>query len=205
MTSRELVEIIEAELKRKGISKGDFYKACGITSGHMSNWRRGLNYPQTPTLVRISDYLGTNLMGAQTNNPATEGDGRYGLSPAQWKQIGHCFGSKLAEIKKAPAYLATDKTGLSEDEVDAFIRGERYVTKTQIHAMVDRMGMELDYIIKGYSRYFEGEEDADIALEAQLLRVLRLLPDADKERLADYARILARSNGLDVKGNAQDE
>lgn len=76
MTSRELVEIIEAELKRKRISKGDFYKACGITSGHMSNWRRGLNYPQTPTLVRISDYLGTNLMGARTNNPATDnGDG----------------------------------------------------------------------------------------------------------------------------------
>lgn len=76
MTSRELVEIIEAELKRKGISKGDFYNACGISSGHMSNWRRGLNYPQTPTLVRISDYLGINLMGAKTENPATsEGDG----------------------------------------------------------------------------------------------------------------------------------
>lgn len=76
MTSRELVEIIEAELKRKGISKGDFYKACGISSGHMSNWRRELNYPQTPTLVRISEYLGINLLGAKTETPATgEGDG----------------------------------------------------------------------------------------------------------------------------------
>lgn len=72
MTSRELVEIIEAELKRQHISKGDFYQACGISSGHMSNWRRELNYPQTPTLIRISEYLSIDLLGAKTKKPAAE-------------------------------------------------------------------------------------------------------------------------------------
>lgn len=77
LTSRELVEIIEAELSKKKISKGEFYVACGISSGHMSNWRRGLNYPQTPTLIKMSDYLGIDLMGKKT--PATEnGDGSNG-------------------------------------------------------------------------------------------------------------------------------
>lgn len=77
LTSRELVEIIEAELSKKKIPKGEFYKACGISSGHMSNWRRGLNYPQTPTLIKMSDYLGIDLMGKKI--PATgDGDGSNG-------------------------------------------------------------------------------------------------------------------------------
>lgn len=198
MTSRELVEIIEAELKRKGTSKGDFYKACGISSGHMSNWRRELNYPQTPTLIRISDYLGINLMGSQTKPPATEGDGRYGLSPAEWKQIGHCFGSKLAEITKAPAYLATDKTGLSEDDVEAFIRGERYVTKAQIHAMAECMGMELDYIIKGYAQFFEGEEDEKIAKREEINRLLDAAPEWLQDQI--HSLLKAEESGRTSQG-----
>jgi transcriptional regulator with XRE-family HTH domain len=200
-------EILFGLMQKNGYSNYKLAQMMDISQSTVAYWVDGKGMPQRSKRKQLAEIFGVSvdeLMG-KTKPPATEGDGQYGLSKAQWKQIGHCFGSKLAEIKKAPAYLATDKTGLSEDEVDAFIRGERYVTKAQIHAMADRMGMELDDIIKGYSRYFEGEEDADIALEAQLLRVLRLLPDADKERLADYARILARSNGLDAKVTAPDE
>lgn len=94
MTSRELVEIIEAELKKQKISKGDFYKACGISSGHMSNWRRELNYPQTPTLIRISEYLGINLMGAQTKKPATdEGGGEEDVDIAMKEEVNALFDS----------------------------------------------------------------------------------------------------------------
>ena len=71
MTSKELVQIIEAELLKQGISKGEFYKACNISSGHMTNWRKEKNFPQTPTLVKISEYLGLDLLGAKTKKPAS--------------------------------------------------------------------------------------------------------------------------------------
>lgn len=45
MSSQEIVKIIEAELKRKNISKAQFYNDVGIKAGHMSNWRKGSNYP----------------------------------------------------------------------------------------------------------------------------------------------------------------
>lgn len=75
MTSKELVQIIEAELLKQGISKGEFYKACNISSGHMTNWRKEKNFPQTPTLVKISEYLGLDLLGAKTKKaPTPEGE-----------------------------------------------------------------------------------------------------------------------------------
>lgn len=75
MSSQEIVKIIEAELKRKNISKAQFYNDVGIKAGHMSNWRKGSNYPSVKMMIKISEYLGLDLL-AQTENPATgEGDG----------------------------------------------------------------------------------------------------------------------------------
>ena len=75
MSSQEIVKIIEAELKRKNISKAQFYNDVGIKAGHMSNWRKGSNYPSVKMMIKISEYLGLDLL-AQTENPDTgEGDG----------------------------------------------------------------------------------------------------------------------------------
>lgn len=181
LTSRELVEIIEAELSKKKIPKGEFYTACGISSGHMSNWRRGLNYPQTPTLIKMSDYLGIDLMGKKT--PATEnGDGRYGLTRAEWEQIGRIFYNKVYAIGKAPGWLASEQTGLSVGDVEDFLAGKRYVTKAQIHAMADRLGMSLWDVIGSYAQAFDGEEDEVIADRERLLQVAeRLSPELLRE------------------------
>lgn len=58
-------------MRRQGKSKAEFYEAVGIKSGNMSNWRREMNYPSMPTLVRISNYLGVNLMQSKETEPST--------------------------------------------------------------------------------------------------------------------------------------
>lgn len=75
MNSQEIVKIIETELKRQGIPKSKFYEDVGIKSGHMSNWRLGNNDPSVKTLVKISEYLGLDLLGTKTP-PAEDGEGR---------------------------------------------------------------------------------------------------------------------------------
>lgn len=108
LTSTELVKVIESELSKRKIPKGEFYKACGITSGHMSNWRRGLNYPQTTTLVKISDFLGVDLLGKKT--PATEsGSGHIGFVEAKREEINRL-------LPLAPEWL--------QDQILALLKAE---------------------------------------------------------------------------------
>lgn len=77
MNSQEIVKIIEAELKRQKIPKTKFYADVGIKSGHMSNWRTGNNDPSIKTLVKISEYLGLDLLGKKEAPHAGDGEGRY--------------------------------------------------------------------------------------------------------------------------------
>lgn len=41
MNGMTLAKAVEEELKRQGISKGDFYKAVGISATAMYGWKRG--------------------------------------------------------------------------------------------------------------------------------------------------------------------
>ncbi len=61
MNSQEIVRIIETELSKKGISKGQFYKDCGITSASFSQWRTGLYFPSRAALKKIEEYLGISF------------------------------------------------------------------------------------------------------------------------------------------------
>ena len=61
MTSLEIVRTIEAELSRRGISKGQFYKDCDISSATFSQWRTGTYYPSLTALNRIAEYLRLGL------------------------------------------------------------------------------------------------------------------------------------------------
>ncbi len=61
MTSTEIVRIIETELSRNGISKGQFYKDCDVSSATFSQWRSGTYYPSLSALRRIADYLNLAL------------------------------------------------------------------------------------------------------------------------------------------------
>lgn len=73
MSSLEIAERIEAELKRKGIKKSDFYEKCGVSRASFSQWRHDLHYPTKEALDRINDFLGLSFSvteaGAQKEPP----------------------------------------------------------------------------------------------------------------------------------------
>lgn len=174
MDGEKLVQNIRAVAIQKGIQMKDLYVMAGITSGALSQWKSGKTKPHTSTLSRIADVLKVTMQelldGTEKAPPAGEGEGRYGLTPTDWKQIGHQFNTKVYSIGKFPGYLACETTGLTDDEVDEFLAGKRYVTKAQIHAMADRLGMKLEDVIMGYAGAFDGEEDEVIAAREWLRR-----------------------------------
>ena len=168
LTSKEIVDVIEAELIRQNKTKGEFFAACNVTRAQMSNWRREKNFPQTPVLITISNYLGINLLG--TKAPlAEDGEGRYGLTSAEWKVIGHQFRNALAEKAKAPAYLSNDKTGLSEEEAELFLDGKHQVSKDQITEMAALLGKSLKDLIGAYELAFDRPDNASPAVRLKEL------------------------------------
>jgi transcriptional regulator with XRE-family HTH domain len=52
------VQMVEAELKRRGISKEQFYRESGISSATMSQWRKRIYSPSSAAIKKIEDYLG---------------------------------------------------------------------------------------------------------------------------------------------------
>ena len=60
MTSLEIVRTIEAELSRRGISKGQFYKDCDVSSATFSQWRTGTYYPSLTALPGFAARYGTS-------------------------------------------------------------------------------------------------------------------------------------------------
>lgn len=130
------------------------------------------------------------------NKPAMPEDymfGRYGVSAEQWDEIGHLFGKELNRQNKSPAYLATDETGLTEDEVFSFLAGDRYITKSQMRSLADRLGMKLSEIIGKYAIAFEGEENFEILANKKLCQIYQILSSEDRNRLTVFAQNLALS------------
>lgn len=60
MDGRELVKFLDVELKRRGIPKGEFYAAIGITATAYYGWRNGA-VPKAETVEAIEKYLNVDL------------------------------------------------------------------------------------------------------------------------------------------------
>lgn len=193
MEGKKLVAKIKSMAVSKGMKMNEFYQMTGITGGAMSQWKSGETSPSMASLQRIAAVLKTTVAEIveteETKTPATEnGSGRYGLSKAQWKQIGSLFRTKLLSIPKAPAWLATEQTGLSEADVEEFFAGERYVTKAQIHAMAALMDLTLWDIIGAYAMAFDGEEDVEIAKREEFMRLAASLLPAELDQVIAFAK-----------------
>ena len=68
MSGSRVVAKINSLLAEKGISKQEFYSACGITSASYSLWKTGKTQPRMKSLQVISDFLNvpvTTLLGEQ--------------------------------------------------------------------------------------------------------------------------------------------
>lgn len=55
------VQLIEAELKKRGVSKEKFYKESGISSATMSQWRKRVYSPSSAAIKKVEEYFGIEL------------------------------------------------------------------------------------------------------------------------------------------------
>lgn len=58
MDGLAFVQMVEAELKKRGIPKEQFYRESGISSATMSQWRKRIYSPSSAAIKKIEDYLG---------------------------------------------------------------------------------------------------------------------------------------------------
>lgn len=115
MTSLEIVRTIEAELSRRGISKGQFYKDCDVSSATFSQWRTGTYYPSLTALKRIAEYLKLGL--------AFSSDGLPSLFPQyeeQMKEVPAVEPATDEQLKFALFNGTDDITDSMLDEVKSF-------------------------------------------------------------------------------------
>ena len=68
MKGEQFVKIIEQSLAERGISKGEFYKATGISATALYGWRRGAE-PKKETIEAIEKYFGIDLNSFAKSNP----------------------------------------------------------------------------------------------------------------------------------------
>jgi len=66
-----LAKVVEEELKRQRISKGDFYNAVGISATAMYGWKRGA-MPKKETIKSIEKYLNINLSDIEKSDESDE-------------------------------------------------------------------------------------------------------------------------------------
>ena len=68
MKGEQFVKIIEQLLAERGISKGEFYKAVGISATALYGWRRGAE-PKRETIEAVEKYFGTSLNDIEKSDP----------------------------------------------------------------------------------------------------------------------------------------
>lgn len=66
MGNSPIVNRINALLAEKGVTKREFYEACGITSASYSLWNQGKTSPRRKNLEIIAAYLNTSADYLQT-------------------------------------------------------------------------------------------------------------------------------------------
>lgn len=71
MNGADFARIIEEELKRQGISKGDFYEAVGVSATALYGWKRGAT-PKRETVTAIEKYLNISFSDYEKSDPREE-------------------------------------------------------------------------------------------------------------------------------------
>lgn len=79
MDGLAFVQMVEVELKKRGIPKEQFYRESGISSATMSQWRKRIYSPSSAAIKKIEDYLGVVFSIEQKEKTPTE-DGECQVS-----------------------------------------------------------------------------------------------------------------------------
>lgn len=72
MDGLSFVQMVEAELKKRGIPKERFYSESGISSATMSQWRKRIYSPSSAAIKKIEDYLGITFSIEQKEKAPAE-------------------------------------------------------------------------------------------------------------------------------------
>jgi predicted transcriptional regulator len=71
MKGEQLARIIEQLLAERGISKGTFYSAVGISATALYGWKRGAD-PKPETIAAIEKYFGIDLKSYEKSDESDE-------------------------------------------------------------------------------------------------------------------------------------
>lgn len=71
MDGLAFVQMVESELKKRGIPKEQFYRESGISSATMSQWRKRIYSPSSAAIRKIEEYLGVEFSLEQKENTPT--------------------------------------------------------------------------------------------------------------------------------------
>jgi len=71
MKGEQFARIIEQLLAERGISKGEFYKAIGISATALYGWKRGAE-PKKETVEAVEKYFGIDLNSFEKSDPREE-------------------------------------------------------------------------------------------------------------------------------------
>ena len=71
MNGKEFARVVEKALAEKGIRKGDFYEAVGISATALYGWKNGA-VPKKETVEAIEKYLGIDLSYAEKSEEDEE-------------------------------------------------------------------------------------------------------------------------------------
>lgn len=114
---------IDAILKERGISKQEFYAACGISSAAYSQWNTGKTVPRAKRLQIIADYLHVNTEYLATGHG--EKETAPTLSKKDERDIEKRLESVLEELEGGQGGLAFSGEPLDDETRELLIKSLR--------------------------------------------------------------------------------
>lgn len=113
MDGLAFVQMVEAELKKRGIPKEQFYRESGISSATMSQWRNRIYSPSSAAIKKIEDYLGVVFSIGQKEKAPTN-DGERIVSDAElkfalWGDCDEISDDDLADVRRYAAFVRERK------------------------------------------------------------------------------------------------
>lgn len=114
-----MYKVFETLLSTHGVSAYQVAKATGISTGSLSDWKKGRSSPKADKLQKIADYFGVTvdyLLGnEQKEKPAAKSDG---LTEKDERDIGKKIEDILGLLKQGDG-LTFDGDPLSEDALES--------------------------------------------------------------------------------------
>lgn len=114
-----MYKVFETLLSTHGVSAYQVAKATGISTGSLSDWKKGRSSPKADKLQKIADYFGVTvdyLLGNEQKEKSTAISG--GLTEKDERDIGKKIEDILCLLKQGDG-LTFDGNPLSEDALES--------------------------------------------------------------------------------------